>query len=99
MALDTYLMPLTRPQRLEAPIVEDQELDAAEGAHQPGIAAVAAGQVDDVVLDRVLVEEAGDLHVVEELPELEQWDPSPEDEAALRAGRLDLEAALRVWRA
>ena len=31
-------------ERFEAPIIKDQQLDAAEGAHQPGIAAVAAGQ-------------------------------------------------------
>jgi hypothetical protein len=33
---------LLRPERLETPIVEDQELDAAEGAHQTRVATVAA---------------------------------------------------------
>src|SRR6516165_6873454 len=33
-----------RPKRLETPIVEDQELDAAEGTHQTRVAAVAACQ-------------------------------------------------------
>src|SRR6516162_479440 len=33
---------------LETPVVEDQELDAAEGPHQAGVAAVAAGQCEIV---------------------------------------------------
>jgi hypothetical protein len=33
-------MPLLRPERLEAPIVEDQQLDAAEGAQQSRVAAI-----------------------------------------------------------
>jgi hypothetical protein len=36
-------MALLGPQRLETPIIEDQELDAAEGAHQTRVATVAAG--------------------------------------------------------
>src|SRR6516165_11041570 len=39
-----HVMALFRPQRLETPIVENQELDTAEGAHQTRVAAVAAGQ-------------------------------------------------------
>src|SRR6516162_8308389 len=39
-----HVMALFRPQRLETPIVENQELDTAEGAHQTRVAAVAACQ-------------------------------------------------------
>ena len=39
-----HVAALLGAERFEAPIIEDQQLDAAEGAHQPGIAAVAAGQ-------------------------------------------------------
>ena len=39
-----HVVALFGPDRLEAPIVEDQQLDAAEGAHQAGITAVAAGE-------------------------------------------------------
>src|SRR6516225_3238997 len=39
-----HVVTLLRPERLETPIVEDQELDAAEGAHNARVAAVAAGQ-------------------------------------------------------
>ena len=35
-------MTLLGPKRLEAPIVEDQQRDAAERAHQAGVAAVMA---------------------------------------------------------
>src|SRR5712691_9278033 len=38
------IVALLGPERLQAPIVEDQELDAAERAHQAGVAAVAAGE-------------------------------------------------------
>src|SRR6516165_11924775 len=37
-----HVVALLRPERLETPIVEDQELDAAEGAHQTRVAAGAA---------------------------------------------------------
>src|ERR1700730_19331392 len=37
-----HVMTLLGPERLEAPIVEDQQLDAAEGAHQSRVAAIAA---------------------------------------------------------
>src|SRR6516225_5412128 len=37
-------MPLLGPERLEAPIVEDQPLDAAEGAHQSRVAAITASE-------------------------------------------------------
>src|SRR5882724_5260511 len=40
-------------ERLEPPVVENQELDAAEGAHDPGIAAVAARE-------REITEQLGD---------------------------------------
>jgi hypothetical protein len=43
----------TGVERLETPIIEDQELDAGEGAQKTGIAAVAAGQ-------REVGEELGD---------------------------------------
>src|SRR5215469_12683826 len=39
-----HVVALFRPKRLETPIVEDQELDAAEGTHQTRVAAVAARQ-------------------------------------------------------
>src|SRR5258708_27632967 len=39
-----HVVALLGPKRLEAPIVEDQELDAAERAHQTRGAAVAAGE-------------------------------------------------------
>src|SRR6516162_4551569 len=39
-----HVVALLRPKRLETPIVEDQELDAAEGTHQTRVAAVAACQ-------------------------------------------------------
>ena len=35
---------LLGPERLEAPVVEDQQLDTAERAHQTRVAAVAAGE-------------------------------------------------------
>src|SRR5215467_9045259 len=37
---------LLRAERLETPVVEDQQLDAAEGTHQAGVAAVAARQCE-----------------------------------------------------
>ena len=37
-------MPGLGVERLEAPIVENEQLDAAEGAEEPAIAAVAAGE-------------------------------------------------------
>ena len=43
-------------ERLEPPVVEDQELDAAEGADDAGIAAVAAGE-------REIAEQLGDALV------------------------------------
>jgi hypothetical protein len=39
-----HVVALFGPERLEAPIVEDQQLDAAESAHQAGVAAVAASE-------------------------------------------------------
>jgi hypothetical protein len=39
-----HVVALLRPKRLEAPIVEDQQLDATERAHQTRVAAVAAGE-------------------------------------------------------
>src|SRR4029077_11724367 len=39
-----HVVALLRPQPLQNPIVEDQELDAAEGAHQTRVAAVTARQ-------------------------------------------------------
>ena len=39
-----HVVALLGAERLETPIVEDQQLDAAEGAHQAGIAAIAARQ-------------------------------------------------------
>src|SRR5215472_3591989 len=39
-----HIVTLLGPERLETPIIEDQQLDAAERAHQPGVAAVAARQ-------------------------------------------------------
>src|SRR5947208_182267 len=39
-----HVVALLGPKRLEAPIVEDQELDAAERAHQARVAAIAAGE-------------------------------------------------------
>ena len=49
-------------ERLEAPVVEDEQLDAAERPHEPGIAAVAAGEReigeqlgDALVEDRAVV--------------------------------------------
>ena len=39
-----HVMPLLGPERLEAPIVEDQPLDAAEGAHQSRVAAITASE-------------------------------------------------------
>jgi hypothetical protein len=36
--------PGTRIERFEAPIIEDEELNAGEAAQDPGIAAVAAGE-------------------------------------------------------
>ena len=46
MVLDDFqhVVALLGAERFEAAIVEDQQLDAAQGAHQPGIAAVTAGQ-------------------------------------------------------
>src|SRR5262245_18661055 len=38
------VMPLLRPERLEGAIVEDQQRDAAEGAHQSRVAAIAASE-------------------------------------------------------
>src|SRR5690348_13918780 len=38
------VMALLRSQRLEPPVVQDEELDAAKRAHQARIAAVTAGQ-------------------------------------------------------
>jgi len=35
---------LLGPERFEAPVVEDKELDADEGAHQARVAAVAASE-------------------------------------------------------
>jgi len=35
---------LARIERFEAPIIEDEELNAGEAAQDPGIAAVAAGE-------------------------------------------------------
>src|SRR5215472_11075896 len=40
------VMTLLGSERLETPVVEDQELDAAEGTHQAGVAAVAACQCE-----------------------------------------------------
>ena len=39
-----HVVALLGAERFEAPIIEDQQLDAAEGAHQPRVAAVATGQ-------------------------------------------------------
>src|SRR5215472_6157532 len=39
-----HFVALLRSERLEAPIIEDQQLDAAEGAHQTQISPVAAGE-------------------------------------------------------
>ena len=39
-----HVMALLGPERLKTPIIEDQQLDAAEGAHQAGVTAVAAGE-------------------------------------------------------
>ena len=36
-----HVVTLVRSERLEAPIIEDQQLDAAEGAHQTRISPVA----------------------------------------------------------
>ena len=47
---------LLRAKRLETPVVEDEELDAAERAHQARIATVAAGH-------REIGEQAGDALV------------------------------------
>src|SRR5689334_18618097 len=41
-----HVVALLGAERFETPIIEDQQLDAAEGAHQPGMAAVAAGQCE-----------------------------------------------------
>src|SRR6266853_1589092 len=38
-----HVVALLGTERLEPPIVKDQQLDAAKGAHQAGIAAIAAG--------------------------------------------------------
>src|SRR5215203_1291396 len=47
------IAPLVGPERLEAPVVEDEQADLAEPLHQPAIAAVAAGE-------RELGEQLGD---------------------------------------
>ena len=39
-----HVMTLLRPERLEPPIIEDKEFDAAEGAHQTRVSPVAAGE-------------------------------------------------------
>src|SRR3954469_10751146 len=51
-----HVVALLGAERFEAPIVEDQQLDAAEGAHQPGIAAVATGQreIDEQLGDALI---------------------------------------------
>jgi hypothetical protein len=43
-------------QRLQAPVVEDQQLDAAQGARQARIAAVGDGEIGEE-LGRALVED------------------------------------------
>ena len=57
-----HVMTLLGPERLEAPIVEDQQLDAAKGAHQSRIAAIAASEReiaehprDALIKDRAVV--------------------------------------------
>ena len=39
-----HVVALLGSERLKAPIIEDQQLDAAEGAHQSRVAAIAAGE-------------------------------------------------------
>src|SRR5215471_10469802 len=46
------IVTLLGPERLETPIIEDQQLDAAERAHQPGVAADCSDQIADVGRDR-----------------------------------------------
>src|ERR1700756_1931223 len=66
------VMTLLRSQRLESPIIQDEELDAAERTHQPRIAAITAGQCQigehprdalvehrAIVATRLLTERAG----------------------------------------
>src|SRR6516225_546987 len=55
-------MTLLGPERLEAPIVEDQQLDAAKGAHQSRIATITASEReiaehprDALIKDRAVV--------------------------------------------
>src|SRR4051795_848159 len=68
-----HVVALLGAERFEAPVVKDQQLDAAEGAHQPGIAAVATGQCEigeqlgdalikyrAVVAARLMAESAGE---------------------------------------
>ena len=64
-------------ERLKTPVVEDQQLDAGEGAQQAGIAAVAAGQSK-------IGKELGDALVgTERLSRQALW-PSAGSRAALR---------------
>ena len=42
---------LLRAKRLEPPVIQDQQLHRAQGAHQPGMPAIAAGQAEIGELD------------------------------------------------